>query len=101
MQKIFVILTVVCCFAVTAAHAVDGAGLYEKKCARCHKDGTKSSKAGGGVILKGQTAEQIEMKLNGYMDGTFGSKKKKTMVRLLKKLSPEEIKAIAVHAGSL
>lgn len=101
MKKLIAMLTLVLCFGVTAAFAVDGATLYKVKCAKCHRDGSESSKAGGGVVLKGQSADEIEMKLNGYLDGTYGGKKKKMMARLLKKLSPEEIKALSAYTGSL
>lgn len=100
MKKVFAILTLVLCFGVTAAFAVDGASLYQTRCAKCHRDGSESSKAGGGVVLKGQSADAIEMKLNGYLDGSYGGKKKKIMARMLSKFSPEEIKALAAHIGS-
>ena len=101
MKKVFAALTLVLCFGVTAAFAVDGAGLYKANCAKCHRDGSESSKAGGDVVLKGQSADEIEMKLNGYLDGSYGGKKKKTMARLLGKYSPEEIRAMADYLGSL
>lgn len=101
MKKMFAVLTLVLCFGVTAAFAVDGAALYKKGCAKCHRDGSESSKAGGDVVLKGQSAAEIEMKFNGYLDGSYGGKKKKTMARLLGKYSPEERKAMADYIGSL
>lgn len=101
MKKVFAVLTLVLCFGVTAAFAVDGAGLYKTRCAKCHRDGSESSKAGGGVVLKGQSADEIEMKLNGYIDGSYGGKKKALMSRMVSKLSAEEIKALAAHIGSL
>jgi len=101
MKKLIAMLTLILCFGVTAAFAVDGAALYKKKCAKCHRDGSESSRAGGGVVLKGQSTEAIEMKLKGYLDGTYGGKKKKTMARLLKKSTPEEIRAMSEYIGSL
>jgi len=101
MKKVFAVLALMLCFGVTAAFAVDGAGLYKTRCAKCHRDGSESSKAGGGVVLKGQSADEIEMKLNGYLDGTYGGKKKTIMARMLTKLSAEEIKALSAHIGSL
>ena len=77
MKKLFAILTVILCFGVTAAFAVDGGALYQKRCAKCHRDGTESSKAGGGAVLKGQSAAEIVMKMNGYAEGTYGGKKMK------------------------
>lgn len=101
MRKIMLILTAICCFGVTAAFAVDGADLYAKSCAKCHRDGSESSRAGGDVVLKGQSAEEVEMKLTGYLDGTYGGSKKKVMERMISGLSAEEIKAVAGYIGSL
>lgn len=101
MKKVLVILSAILCFSVTASFATNGAALYQKKCAKCHSDGTQSSKAGGGVVLKGQGAEMIQIKLDGYLDGSYGGKKKKTMARVLSKFSADEIKALATHIGSM
>ncbi|OIQ50778.1 Cytochrome c-553 precursor [Pseudodesulfovibrio hydrargyri] len=101
MKKLLAVLTIVCCFGVTAAFAVDGGEYYKKHCAACHRDGSESSKAGGDVVLKGQTAKEIEMKLTGYKDGTYGGAKKRTMERVAGKLAPEEIQALADYIGSL
>ncbi|MCJ2164513.1 MULTISPECIES: c-type cytochrome [unclassified Pseudodesulfovibrio] len=101
MKKLFIVLTAICCFGVTAAFAVDGGELYQKRCAKCHRDGSESSAAGGDVVLKGQSAGEIEMKLTGYVDGTYGGKKKKTMERVASGLSAEETKALATYIGSL
>ena len=100
MKKIMILLTAICCFGVTAAFAVDGADLYAKRCAKCHHDGS-ASKAGGDVVIKGQSAEELEMKLKGYVDGTYGSSKKKIMERMVGGLSADELKALAVYIGSM
>lgn len=101
MKKCMTVLALVLCLGVVTAFAADGAGLYKKRCAKCHRDGSESSRAGGGVVLKGQSVDEIEMKLTGYLDGTYGGKKKKTMARLMKKFSPEEIRAMSEYIGSL
>lgn len=101
MKKMLAILTIILCFGVTAAFAVDGGEVYQKRCAKCHRDGTESSKAGGDVVLKGQSAQEIEMKLTGYADGTYGGAKKKVMERVAKALSGEELKAVSAHIGSM
>ena len=101
MKKLLMIMTVICCFGVTAAFAVDGAALYAKNCVKCHRDGTESTRAGGDVVLKGQSAEEIEMKLKGYADGTYGGNKKKIMERMITPLSGEEVKALSTYIGSL
>lgn len=101
MKKVLAALSLVLCFGVTAAFAVDGAALYKTRCAKCHQDGSQSSRAGGGVVLKGQSSEEIEMKLNGYLDGTYGGKKKAIMARMLSRVSAEEIKALADYIGDM
>lgn len=101
MKKLLAVLTLVCCFGVTAAFAVDGGEIYQKRCSKCHRDGTESSKAGGDVVLKGQSAKEVEMKLTGYKDQTYGGAKKATMERVVKNLSPEEISGLAAYIGSL
>jgi len=101
MKKLLAVLTIICCFGVTAAFAVDGGELYRTRCAKCHRDGSESSKAGGDAVLKGQSAQEIEMKLKGYVDGTYGGSKKKTMARLLAKLSADEIKALSDYIGAM
>ncbi|EGB16242.1 cytochrome c class I [Pseudodesulfovibrio mercurii] len=101
MKKLLIALTVVFCFGVTAAFAVDGGELYKKRCANCHRDGTESSPSGGGAVLKGQSAKEIEMKLTGYQNGTYGGAKKKTMERMVSKFTADDIKALADYIGSL
>lgn len=87
---------------VACASGTDGAALYDKKCAKCHgADGAKTSGASGGVMLKGQSAEDIKTKLLGYKDGSFGGDKKKTMMRMVQKFDDAEIEALAEHIGSL
>ena len=83
---------------VSTAFAVDGAAIY-KSCAGCH--GTDGSKpTSGSLALKGQTADAIAKKLMGYADGSFGGAQKAMMQRLAKKLSPEEIQAVAAHIAT-
>jgi len=101
MKKVLFLLIVLSCFCVTAAFAVDGGALYKKRCAKCHRDGSESSPAGGGVILKGQSSAEIEEKLNGYLDEIYGGNKKVLMTRMLKSLKSEDIKALSDYIGSL
>lgn len=93
---VFVLVSCVSLVAVHASDAPDGAALY-KKCAKCHgADGTETKKAGGKEI-KGLSAEDLETKMKGYVDGSYGGAKKKIMAKMVKKLSDEEIKALAEH----
>lgn len=101
MKKLIVIVAVCLCFGLTAAFADSSASeLYAKKCAACHgPDGAKNSGASGGVMLKGQSAADISTKLMGYKAGTYGGKKQKTMMRLVDKLTDEEIAGLAEVIG--
>ncbi|NDV18516.1 c-type cytochrome [Pseudodesulfovibrio sp. JC047] len=101
MKRMLGLALVIVCFAVTAAFAVDGGAVYKKRCAKCHRDGTNSSNAGGGVILKGQSRGEILMKMNGYADGTYGGKKRKTMARIAKQFDTQETNALADYIGSM
>jgi len=96
MKRFFSILSVlvlVVSFSV-AAGAADGLKLYAR-CAGCHgADGSKQA-MGVSAALKGQSAADLEKKLQGYADGTYGGAKKMIMVGAAKKLSAEEIKTLA------
>ena len=100
-EKVFAVLSLVLCFGVTMAFAVDGAELYKTRCAKCHRDGSESSKAGGGVVLKGQSADEVEMKLKGYLDGTYGGKRNENHGPPAEKILPRGIRAMSEHVGSL
>ena len=102
MKKILFAFAICLAFAVSVAFAGPGADLYNKKCAKCHgRDGAKTSGASGGTMLKGQSADDINGKLLGYQDETYGGKKKKTMIRMVKKLDNQQIRQLSRHIGSL
>lgn len=102
MKQFIFALTLVLALAVTVACASSGGDVYNSKCAKCHGvDGTKASSASGGVMLKGQSTADIEAKLKGYLDDSYGAKKKRIMKKLAGKLSAEELTAVADHIGSL
>jgi cytochrome c len=52
-------------------------------------------------MLKGQSAADIEAKLKGYADGSYGGKKAKIMQKIASKLSADELTAVSEHIGSL
>ncbi|WMW66111.1 c-type cytochrome [Nitratidesulfovibrio liaohensis] len=85
--------------APNAAQAADGAGLYAQ-CAGCHgADGGKAA-LGAARPLKGQTADALYGKLKGYADGSYGGSKKAVMAGIAKKLSDEDMRALAAHMAS-
>ncbi len=99
MKKLIGLFSIaVLILTVSVALAADGSAIY-KSCAGCHgPDGSKAT--GGSQVLKGQTAEEIVKKMNGYIDGSFGGAQKALMQRIAKKLSPEEIQAVAEHIAT-
>lgn len=103
MKRFVAFLAVVALLTVSAAFAsVDGKSVYESKCGKCHgMDGAKEWPLSGNKVLKGQSAADIEMKLKGYADGSYGGAKAKTMSRVVDKLNPEEVSALAEYIGSL
>lgn len=81
---------------VFATAQADGQSVYVK-CIGCH--GVDGSKAALGVSppLKGDSAEEVEKKLHGYLDGSYGGSKKIVMVNVLKKLSAEDIRDVSKY----
>uniref|UniRef100_B8DKR7 Cytochrome c class I n=1 Tax=Nitratidesulfovibrio vulgaris (strain DSM 19637 / Miyazaki F) TaxID=883 RepID=B8DKR7_NITV9 len=85
--------------AVSHAVAADGAGLYAQ-CAGCHgEDGGKAA-LGAARPVKGQTVDALYGKLKGYADGSYGGSKKAVMAGIAKKLSDEDMRALAAHIAS-
>lgn len=93
----FFIFTLILAIGLSAAPALaDGAKLY-KSCSGCHgSDGSKKA-LGVSPSLKGQSAEELEKKMLGYKDGSYGGDKKVIMTNTLKRFSPDQIKTLADH----
>ena len=93
-----VLLTVAAC--AVASFAADGAAIYNAKCVSCHgKDGKMT--AIPGVAIAGQSVGDVEKKLKGYQDGSFGGAKKGMMAPNAKALSADDVKAVASYIASL
>ena len=98
MKKILLLLslTALVCAGTAAFAEDDTAALYKSRCAGCHgADGSKST--GGSPAIKGMSSSDIETKLKGYTDGTYGGKLKNMMVNLSKKLTDAERQALAEY----
>ncbi len=102
MKKYLAVLAVLSVLALSAAaFAADGAALFASKCASCHgADGTETSKTGGKAV-KGLSEADALKDMHGYLDGSFGGPKKAIMQAILKKLSHEDMMALAAHIGKL
>ena len=100
MKKLLSALSISLLLAAAGfAFAADGAAVY-KSCAGCHgSDGTK--KAGESTPLKGQGADAILKKMQGYADGSYGGTQKKMMENIAKKMSAEDMTAVADYASKL
>lgn len=71
--------------------------LYKKRCASCHgADGGRKA-LGVSNILKGQSKEELQKKLKGYKDGSYGGAKKSIMVSQVINLSDSEIEELAEY----
>lgn len=84
----------------TAAMASDGAVLY-KKCVACHGKKAERKAPGAEIIINTLDEKTIADALHGYKAGTFGGKAKKTMELQVKKLSDEDINALAAYIVTL
>lgn len=90
------VLFLVLVMGAFATAQADGRSVYAK-CIGCHGvDGTKAA-LGASPPVKGQSADELEKKMHGYVDGSYGGSKKVIMVNMLKKLSPEEIREVAEY----
>lgn len=101
MKKQLVLLSLAAfVFASSMAIAADGAEVFKSACASCHAvDGSKS--AGGSTPLKGQKADDVLKKLEGYAAGTYGGAKKTVMENIAKKYSADDLKTVATYIGTL
>lgn len=97
-MKKLLILPAIALLLASAAWAADGEAIYKANCAGCH--GADGSKVNGEAALKGQGADAILKKLQGYVAGTYGGKSKTVMEAVAKK-HKDDLKAIADYAGTL
>ncbi len=78
-----------------------GAKLYGR-CAACHGgDGKQSPPGTQGLIIAGQSADDIAKKLKGYKDGSFGGTMKAVMAGQVASLSDADIQALADYISKL
>ena len=68
-------------------------------CAGCHGKDFEKSAMGKSKIVKDMSKADIEKALKGYKDGSYGGAMKAVMAGQAKKLSDEDIKAIAEKFG--
>lgn len=103
MKKLLGIAAVACLvslYAVSAmgAAAPDGKMIFSSICANCHGATGTGGKA---PALKGQSAADLERKLEGYKAGTYGGNRKNVMENMVKQRTPEELKAVREYIGTL
>ncbi|PLX69374.1 MAG: cytochrome C [Denitrovibrio sp.] len=94
MKKSLLAITFILSVSLLAIASTAGSSAYSR-CKGCHgADGAKKA-LGVGAPLKGQSAAEITSKLNGYKDGSYGGTKKSTMESQAKRLSNDDISALA------
>jgi len=95
MKKTLIATMFILAVAMFSIASAEGSAIYNK-CKTCHgSDGSKAAMGVPTAVLKGQSASDIEMKLKGYADGSYGGAKKNLMANQAKRLSDAEIKAVA------
>ena len=89
-------------FSFSAAFAADdAAALFKTHCQSCHGADGGRAPSKGVEPIKGQSAADLLKKLEGYKDGTFGGARKMTMENVVKRLSDEQLKALADYSATL
>ena len=74
--------------------AADGASVY-RMCSGCHGVDGSTVAMGTSARLKGQSAEELLEKLEGYADGTYGGSKKMIMTNTVRRLSSDQMRDVA------
>ncbi|WP_430735444.1 c-type cytochrome [Halodesulfovibrio aestuarii] len=69
-------------------------------CVGCHGVNGENMALGVSKPLKGQTADQVLEKLNGYAAGTFGGNKKGVMMSIAKRLKEEDRVKVAEYIST-
>lgn len=87
------------CLLISSLFA-DGKSLYDQNCASCHGANGQET-AVSGKAINGQKASDIELKLIGYKNGSYGGSQKDTMKASVTALSDADIKSIAVFVSTL
>lgn len=84
---------------VEAALLKRGQMLHEDNCESCHEDNGRST-AENMSRMAGQWAGYLEIELYKYRDEQFKMPQPKKMLRVLKELSPEDLKALVQFYAS-
>lgn len=103
MKRILCVCGLAACLALAMgqfAFAADGATIFKRFCAGCHGQSGENS-AGGSDPIKGRSSADIQKMLLGYKDGSFGGKHKATMQNVVKKLSDDDVRAVADYIETL
>jgi len=78
----------------------DGASLY-KNCIGCHGAAGEKVALGKSKVIANMSEEELNISMNGYLDGTYGGAMKGLMKGQLTKLSKDDISALSTHIVSL
>jgi len=96
MKKLVMVFAFISALSMLAVASSDGESLY-LRCKGCHGASGEKHALGTSELLQKQSAADIEKKLNGYKNGTFGGEKKSVMESQAKRLSESDIKTLAEY----
>jgi len=99
MKKLLIITALTFAFAIIA-QAADYKNLYDSKCKRCHGETGEKKALNASALLQGQSADAIEKKIKGYVDGSYGGSKKGIMKLQAKRLDDAQIKGLAEYIST-
>ena len=83
-------------FSAIAQSAADGEELYKKHCGGCHGLAGEK-KAIDSKPLNQSSGDALAAMIKGYAEGSYGGKNKGIMLKVLGRISPEELAAVVDH----
>ena len=78
----------------------DGASIY-KSCTGCHGASGEKVALGKSKVISDMSEEELNISMNGYLDGTYGGAMKGLMKGQLAKLSKDDISAVSTYITTL
>ncbi len=81
-------------------NAVTGEEIYSS-CSSCHgADGEKKA-LGVGIVIAGQSKEELIIKMQGYKDGSYGGNMKEKMIPKATMLTDKQIETVSEYISSM
>jgi len=100
--KIFIFCMFVFSQNIFASQKLNGEHIYLKyKCYACHGLKGERPALGESKIIGGWSKDRVISALQGYKDGTYGRRLKKSMKAQAKELDKSKIEAVAKYISNL